>query len=206
MPGRGDHSACPGCPGQSSGDRQVESESALPHSHDVVATGPAVTIGLPTVHDPVQTTTASFPMPGQFTDRTSALFQPAGCRAGRADFRRSPGAIRVDRGGRHWRAAWIVVCCAAIISLGGCYQRRYEPANWQSPAGRRGAIGGLQGDGTTLPAGTTLPYGTTLPMGTTPMGTTLPAWGADEPATLPLRNDDSGAAPFDGTTLPGPVR
>lgn len=100
-----------------------------------------------------------------------------------------------DLGAGQTRLATGLAAIIATLALGGCYQRRYEPANWQSPGGRRPGNAGLAGDGTTLPTGTTLPFGTTLPTGTTlPYGTTLPAPGAAGPGFL------------DGTTLPGPVR
>ena len=79
-------------------------------------------------------------------------------------------------------AALTLTTALLALLLAGCGQRRYRPADWNSPENNQTTLPGTTLPGTTLP-GTTLP-GTTLP-GTTLPGTTLPG------QSLP------------GTTLPG---
>lgn len=100
--------------------------------------------------------------------------------------------------------------CVALISCAGCFQQRYEPANWESKARpatkRKPTVAAAPGSGTSLPgdrtASTTLPPKSGLPKQPAPRGNSTRGNSAignntGAASTLPGRSTDRG-----NTSLP----
>lgn len=101
--------------------------------------------------------------------------------------------------------------CLTLISLAGCFQQRYEPANWESKAPqttkRKPPVAIVPSSGTSLPADrsatTTLPPKAGLPKQTQAgANSTLPGRGAERGNTSLPSRQPSRVPDRAGTTLP----
>jgi hypothetical protein len=77
----------------------------------------------------------------------------------------SVGSPHFEQPRRHPKLCLAMLCCVGLILTSGCFQQRYEPANWESAS--RPAAKKRPAPASAVQAGTTLP-------GKQPAATTLP--------------------------------
>lgn len=110
----------------------------------------------------------------------------------------SVGTPHFEQPRRYPKLCLSVLCCLGLILTTGCFQQRYEPANWESAS--RPAAKKRPAPAAAVQAGTTLP-------GKQPAATTLPGrkQGGGN-STLPGRSLPAQPKGKDSASRPGPNR